>query len=440
MGAQSQIRGILSLCRARLGKELALVALGQVASAIGTLVSLRVLTELLSPHEFGNVALGLTITMLMQYAYMGVSASLLKYYAAATEGGFVKALIRGVWKVQASRHGVLVGMLLVGIGVVMATQTTDWFVLGIPCAIAAVILQTGVVYDSIQLASRNRAMVAILAAATPWVTLLCQVVCIGLVGHDARAALMGTAFGAAALLPIRVWASKRKVRELVQEEHEDVQAQPDYYGMMRAYALPWLIWSFPTWIQLNADRWALETLRGTSDVGVYASYSQLAIYPITMLTQVLLQFVQPILYNRVGTGTDAARLNSARRLNLQLVRASLIWTVVMSTVVFAFSQPIVDLLLASRYRAEHMLLGLLVISSGLYATSNFAALLITTSEETQKLVAPRVTSALVGSALVAFGAWRYGAIGVAVASAIAWLFYTVWILIKADVKTSELLR
>lgn len=442
MGAQSQIRGILSLCRARLGKELAVVALGQAGSAIGTLLSLRVLTEYLSPHEFGNFALGLTVIMLLQYAYMGVSAALLKYYSAAVENSTVEPLVHGVWKVYTSRHVVLAIMLAVGSAIIIATKAWIWFLLGIPCAFAAVLVPAGVIHDSIQLASRNRLLVAGLAAVTPWITLLCQLVCIMVLGTNAFAALVGVSLGTAVLVPVRAFASRTKIASLLKgSEKPDGEATTfDYFPSMKAYAFPWLLWAFPMWVQLNADRWALDAFRSTGEVGVYAGYSQLAIYPITMLTQVLLQFVQPVLYNRVGTGSDSSRVESARKLNLKLVKMSLIWTAVMSVIVFQFAKPIAHVFLAPQYRDAHDLLWLLVISAGFYATSNFAALLITTSEDTQKLLAPRITTAVFGTGLIVFAAWRYGGVGVAVASAVAWLAYTVWVLIKADVSVREMIK
>lgn len=83
----------------RLSKEGGWIVLGQVAVVVGSLVMMRMLTEYLTPGQYGELALGLTVAILGNQVVMGgVVNGIGRYYSIAFEkrdlGGYLQASFR----------------------------------------------------------------------------------------------------------------------------------------------------------------------------------------------------------------------------------------------------------------------------------------------------------------------------------------------------------
>ena len=70
----------------RLAREGGWIVAGQFASVLGALVLVRVLTENISPQEYGHLALTLTVAGLINQVVMGgVSNGIGRFYSIASE-------------------------------------------------------------------------------------------------------------------------------------------------------------------------------------------------------------------------------------------------------------------------------------------------------------------------------------------------------------------
>ena len=83
----------------RLAREGGWIALGQAMAVLGTLFGVRLLTELLDPVAYGELALGLTVATLVNQTILGpLGNGAARFYAPAVEcndlGGYLGALWR----------------------------------------------------------------------------------------------------------------------------------------------------------------------------------------------------------------------------------------------------------------------------------------------------------------------------------------------------------
>ena len=83
----------------RLAQEGSWIILGQIVSVLASLVLVRVLTEKLSPVEYGQLSLGLTVAGLVNQVVMGgITAGIGRFYSIAAEkqdlGGYLHATRR----------------------------------------------------------------------------------------------------------------------------------------------------------------------------------------------------------------------------------------------------------------------------------------------------------------------------------------------------------
>jgi O-antigen/teichoic acid export membrane protein len=82
------LRKLTSKQSKRIGREIVWITAGQVVTTVGTLVGVRLLTDVLSPEIYGELALGMTASMLVNQVILGpVSMAALRFFAPANETG-----------------------------------------------------------------------------------------------------------------------------------------------------------------------------------------------------------------------------------------------------------------------------------------------------------------------------------------------------------------
>jgi O-antigen/teichoic acid export membrane protein len=196
---------------------------------------------------------------------------------------------------------------------------------------------------------------------------------------------------------------------------------------MWTYTWPFSAWGVFTWIQNSSDRWALGAFAGLDQVGLYQSLYQVGYYPISMLTQFLLQVSTPIIFQRAGSGADKGRRMNAEGLNNLLTRVVLGATAVGALASYLGGHRLLALVLAPAYRAHSPLITLLILASGCFAAGQIKILNFMTSLATHRLIAPKIVTALAGAGLIVLGARFRGSYGVASAQLAFSLLYLVWI-------------
>src|SRR5665647_2701772 len=81
----------------RLSKEGAWIVLGQASAVLGSLASVRLLTELLDPAAYGELALGMTVASLVNQTVLGpLSNGITRFYAPAQERGDLRSYLTAV--------------------------------------------------------------------------------------------------------------------------------------------------------------------------------------------------------------------------------------------------------------------------------------------------------------------------------------------------------
>jgi O-antigen/teichoic acid export membrane protein len=155
---------------------------------------------------------------------------------------------------------------------------------------------------------------------------------------------------------------------------------------------------------------------------------QLGYYPITLLSGMTIQLIEPVLFGRAGDGTDAGRMAHARRLNNLFVVSTMFLTLLATTLAFLLHAWLFSWLVAPQYRGVSSFLPWMVLSGGLFATGQAATLVLMTSVNTRGLIAPKIATALLGTCLNVVGAYEWGLRGVVFASVVFSLIYLGWIL------------
>jgi O-antigen/teichoic acid export membrane protein len=413
----------------RLAREGGWVVAGQIATALGALALVRVLTEYLDPEQYGQLALGLTLASLVNQVVMGgIGAGIGRFYSIAAEkedlGGYLHAT--GYLLTYATAAVVAIGLIL------MASLSWLGYSHWIGLAAAALVFSALSGYNStlsgIQNAARQRAIVAIHGGVDAWLKILLAVGAVLWLGASSTAVVGGYACSSL-LITVSLLIFLRRT---IPQQHTPIPNRQQWMPRIWAYSLPFSTFGAFTWMHQASDRWALQVFATTSDVGQYAVLFQLGFTPIALITGMAMSFSGPILYQRSGDATDHARNTNVHLLSWRMTHLSLIVTLLGFAITFALHEWFFGLLVASEYRGSSHLLPWVVLAGGIFAAGQMLALKLMSDMKSSAMTTAKIVTAVIGILLNLVGAAFAGTQGVVGALVAFSCIYFVWMALLAS--------
>lgn len=411
----------------RFGTELVLVGMGQAGIAIGAIVGVRLMTGALPPDIYGEVWLATSFATLIQQLFTApLSGTFSRYYNFAVEKGEL-----GEFFASGAFLALCISLAtagLFGIGALVLWLSGQAGYLGILVFTLIFALFSGInaLLDGIQSAARQRAVVAWHQSASQWLRFIIAVGLVSLLGKRSQFAMAGYAISAILVLLSQFYFFWRKFKGV---KLATIQPDGAWNKRMLKFSLPFASWGFFTWLELSSDRWALETFSTTQAVGYYGVLNQLGYYPLMLLSTVITQFAQPVLYQQAGDGTQADRVEHAQR-NTRRMLALAFGMTALTTAAAALLHPLVFQLFAGpSYRLVSGYQPAMVLAGGLFACGQIASLTQLNRGDSKALLGPKIGMGLVGTLLNIAGAYFFGLPGVVYASVIFSILYLLWVLV-----------
>lgn len=408
----------------RLAKEGAWIVAGQIATVVGALVLVRVLTDYLDPAQYGQLALGLTVAGLVNQVVMGgVTAGIGRFYSIAAEKndlvGYLHASRRLLWYAT----GLVVVIALVLMTGLFWLGYSQWMGLAATALAFSVLSGYNVSLSGIQNAARQRAIVAFHGGLDAWLKILLAVGVMVWLGSSSTAVVAGYA-----LSSLLVTASQFFfLRRLIRPQGEKPQATDEHWGRrIWTYSWPFSTWGIFTWAQLVSDRWALQTFASTQEVGLYAVVFQLGYVPIGLATGMAMTFLGPILYQRSGIATDQVRNTSVHRLAWRITLVGLLVTALAFVFTFFLHERILHLLADTQYRSASHFLPWMVLAGGIFAAGQMLALKLMSEMKSTAMAAAKIVTAIFGVTLNIFCAIQFGLQGIVAAAVVFSTIYFFW--------------
>ena len=409
----------------RLAKEGAWIVVGQIASAIGSLVLVRVLTEYLDPFKYGQLALALTLGVLVcQVSMSGVMPGIMRFYTIAVEKGDFQGYT------YASRRMMVCGTLVtIAIGVLLLTFAfisghKSWLGLLATAIILTQISSYNATLSSIQNAARQRAVVAFHNAIDPWFRIGMSTGMFVLFGRTPLSALFGYTVAALVLLASQ-WFFFLRLSNGISKSNQSGSTQ--WVKQFIEYSRPFMIFNMFTWAQSNSDRWSLQTFSSTHTVGQFSVLMQLGYAPISIFTNLLSNFISPILNQRAGDASDQARLKSVHSISAIITLLCLGATLVIFLATMLLHEQIFQVFVASEYRNSSHLLPWILLAGGVMSAGEMLSLKLMSDLNTRALLWPKLITAIVGICLNYAGAYYYDLQGVVAAAVVISLISLLWL-------------
>lgn len=402
------------------------VVLGQLAAVSGSLIGVRLLTELLDPATYGELTLCMTMATLVNQTVLGpLGNGIARFYAPAQEQGDIGSYLR------ASSRLVLIASLVIGIAMVVTiaglkiASLAGWIAVTCAALVFAVLSGWSSVVSSIQGAARQRSVVALHQGLESWLRFLLAAAL--LMWWGPRSAIALTGYVLALLI---VLASQYFFLGKLAIAGESVpESAQRWQTRIWSFSWPISIFGIFTWMQLASDRWALVLFSTTQEVGLYAVLFQLGYYPISLVSGMVVSFLAPIFYQRSGDASDAGRNAYVNRMSWKIAWWSLAFTLGAFLAAFFFHALLFQLFVAAEYRVVSGLFPWVILAGGVFAASQSLSLGLMSQMKTRNMMSAKIVTAIVGVLLNLAGAHWFGIAGIVYAGVVFSILFFSWILL-----------
>jgi O-antigen/teichoic acid export membrane protein len=369
------------------------------------------LTHVLTPEAYGKLGLGMAIAALVgQIFYWPVSNGATRLYSVATNEKDVAGFFYELNKIL-----VLSGVSVTAVfclGYVFVGGEGDNFGLFflVPLSVYSISSGCGSVYAGMLNAGRRRAEIAISQSIEIWTRFLLAYFLIKQFGDSSYLAFIGFSI---ASLAVTVWQHNAIGSSIINEkEINKTSRSKKWSSEISNYIRPFILIGIFTGLSTASDRWILNAFANTGEVGLYVVLYQLGYYPISMVIGVLVQLMEPVIYQRIGAINNASAIDNATRLvNITTVTA-LVIALVASLIALVARDLIFSIFTPTSYHSAALYLPIVVLSGGLFAAANALAMKIQAFKLSNKLLRPKIGMAIVGFLSNIVGAYSYGLKGI----------------------------
>lgn len=425
----------------RLAKEGGWIVAGQVAAVAGSLAAVRLLTEFLTPAQYGELALGLTIAGLVNQVVMGgVCNGIGRFYSIAAEKRDLPGYLSASRRLLGYATLVVLamaGMLLLGL---VWTDRTQWLGLVAAALIFAVLAGYNSCLSGVQNAARQRQIVALHSALDSWLKIALAVGVMLWLGTSSTAVVIGYALSALFVTASQLVFLRRLVRSHEHRPPSELGA-PDWAKQILAFGWPTMAGGLFNWLYFASQRWSLELFASTEDVGRFFALTQITVTPISMVGGLAMSFVTPILFARVGDPRDPQNRNrvlSAQRLVFLICIIGAVATIAVAFATVLSHAAIFRIFISSQYHCASVHMPLCIIAGGLLQVSICLSTAIFLTNKTHKLLSINVIGNTIFSLLHAYFTYILGFNGLLYGLVFTACLHLLWIYHIASKSVLEL--
>ncbi|MBU2622430.1 MAG: hypothetical protein KKD92_08960 [Proteobacteria bacterium] len=408
------------------GKESVWVVLGQVISFIGVLLGVRLLTSMLSPEIYGELALCISVVMLVFYIVGETFSELtMRFFTPAREQGWLADFYHGVRTYFFKIIAFVFVMGLLILLVLALTGNIKLVAVGVPILLFSMFSSANGLMEGIRNGARDRKVVAFNQALFQWLRFLLAALFIWLAGASAAVALWGYAFASLLVVISQICFLRRAEFYPAMQLKRNPEKGFQYVSTMLNYARPFLVMGGFTWLLSFADRWALSLFCPMSEVGYYAALYQVGYFPMIFASRILLQLVSPVLYERAGGNDYYGHMDGLNRFNRRLTLLVLGLSFVLWIMLHQIHKPLFALFVAQDYQSVSYLLPWTVLSAGIYSAGSIPLVSVLSRFESGRILPMKIVTTLLGVICYITGAYFYKLEGLVFGSLIFSFIYLI---------------
>lgn len=371
------------------------VVIGNSINILGVLLILKLFTKKLSSEEYGIYYLSLIISIFISQIFFGpIGNGISRYFSISKEEGKISELVTNSLKI-CKRIIFLLGFFYIATIAILFFMQKSTYIFALTSTVLFSIFSgfTSIIY-SIQNINRERKLVAYFQILETALKISLTYFLLSVFKQNANTALLANAAASLLIFIIQIWYLNKYNKILLSSDFNSINRA--YSRKIINYSIPFSIWGIFAWAQISSDRWFLQLFTDANAVAKYAILFQIGYYPLTILMGYIVQVITPILFNTAGNGEDIARKQKSTKLNITIALSSLAITVCSFIFVFYFHAYISKILTSSKYIEVSKFLPYMILSGGIFATSQILSLDFLSQIKINELMVIKISTSILG--------------------------------------------
>ncbi len=353
---------------AGLRKELYWVFTGQLLGFAGGFIGLKVLTNIMDPKNFGQLALGLTIAgVFTTYVYGPIANVVARFFVVYRERGDLGIYFATIRRAHRNLAYILILLTFFVSGMIGIYYGFEWAMIVMVASLFGIASGINASFLALQNAVRQRKVVALHQGIDVWLRIGLSIILVMWFKNSGYIALLGYLLGTTLITISQHWfAQKNKEIRSNWQIVSSRSGNQNCYREFRAYAASFMIFSGFAAISLYSDRWVLQAVSGEQAVGIYAALYQIAASPVNLFFALVNQFIVPIVFERAGSMSTSTQAESSQQLVNQTVIISSIVIAGITLGAYFFGEPVARLLTNKVFAEQSSVLWLTVLGISIY--------------------------------------------------------------------------
>jgi len=428
----------------KLRHEISWIIVGQALGFVGGFIGIKVLTNVMGPKGYGQLALGLSIAGLFaMFLYGPIANAVLRFFVVYREQGKLGVYFSLLKKCHLLLIFAVSFLAFGACGIAWYYLGTEWALIILFSSLYGIASGINASYLSLQSAVRQRKIAALHQGADVLLRVGLSIVLLLAFKNSGYISLMGYLLGTL-IVTVSQWFFALKnpdVREnwlVPVDASEERKARAELSG----YAGSFVIFSGFAAISMYADRWILQGFFGEGYVGIYAAIFQIAAAPVNILFAMVNQLMVPIVFERAGSMTTTAQAVDSAVMVRATIIVSGVLAVFLVLAAYLLGEPLVRLLTSAAFAGYHAILWLTVLGLSLFNIGQLFCLKGLYCNQPRIYIWPKGVQA---ASLLAFGfplVRNWGLLGMSTALCASSLLYIIIVLvvnrrIKTGAEASE---
>jgi len=419
-------------------KEFLWVVVGNTINILGVLLIIKLFTKQLSQTEYGIYYLSLTVSIFVNQIFFGpLGNSVSRYFLISLEKNENKDLLQTTYIIGKKIVVLLTILLVLTLCILIKIDGNRFVLLIISTYFYSIFTGISSIISSLQNISRERKTVALFQIADAIIKIIFTYILIYFFNKSANIVSISSTFSAFILLFFQIIYIRKKSENLC--FNKNVKENKNWSNKLISFSLPFSVWGVFTWGQISSDRWFLETFTDTNSIAKYAVLFQIGYYPLTILMGYVVQTITPFLFNKAGDGKDSKMKAESTSLNLKVALISIVISILAFIFIYIFHDKIAIVLTSSKYYEVSKYFPFMILSGGLFATSQILSLDFLSSLRINELMIIKISTSIIGIFLSYIFIKNFGFIGAVYSNFSFSFFYllVIFIIIRYRIKINN---